>query len=140
MAVARPTLRLQRSSIPFLNPRHLNSRKRASPKATATRAVRTPRSMRWKMRSAPWKVRRRLCALRTGMAAITTLFLSTVKSGDHVIVSDVVYGGTMRLFREVLNGLGIANSSVDRLILKPWNGRSRPRRKLFSSRRRAIPP
>ena len=50
---------------------------------------------------------------RTGMAAITTLFLSTVKSGDHVIVSDVVYGGTMRLFREVLNGLGIANSSVD---------------------------
>lgn len=50
---------------------------------------------------------------RTGMAAVTTLFLSTVKSGDHVIVSDVVYGGTMRLFREVLNGLGIANSSVD---------------------------
>jgi cystathionine beta-lyase/cystathionine gamma-synthase len=50
---------------------------------------------------------------RTGMAAITTLFLATVKSGDHVIVSDVVYGGTVRLFREVLNGLGIANTSVD---------------------------
>lgn len=50
---------------------------------------------------------------RTGMAAITTLFLATVKTGDHVIVSDVVYGGTMRLFREVLNGLGIANSPVD---------------------------
>ena len=50
---------------------------------------------------------------RTGMAAITTLFLATVKSGDHVIVSDVVYGGTMRLFREVLNGLGVSNSSVD---------------------------
>jgi len=50
---------------------------------------------------------------RTGMAAITTLFLSTVKTGDHVIVSDVVYGGTMRLFREVLNGLGVSNSSVD---------------------------
>lgn len=50
---------------------------------------------------------------RTGMAAITTLFLATVKNGDHVIVSDVVYGGTVRLFREVLNGLGIANTSVD---------------------------
>jgi len=50
---------------------------------------------------------------RTGMAAITTLFLSTVKSGDHVVLTDVVYGGTMRLFREVLNGLGIANTSVD---------------------------
>ena len=50
---------------------------------------------------------------RTGMAAITTLFLSTVKSGDHVVLTDVVYGGTMRLFREVLNGVGIANTSVD---------------------------
>jgi cystathionine beta-lyase/cystathionine gamma-synthase len=36
---------------------------------------------------------------RTGMAAITTLFLSVLKSGDHVVISDVVYGGTMRLFR-----------------------------------------
>ena len=50
---------------------------------------------------------------RTGMAAITTLFLATVKTGDHVIVSDVVYGGTVRLFREILNGLGVSNSSVD---------------------------
>jgi cystathionine beta-lyase/cystathionine gamma-synthase len=50
---------------------------------------------------------------RTGMAAVTTLFLSTLKTGDHAIISDVVYGGTMRLFREVLNGLGIANSSID---------------------------
>ena len=47
------------------------------------------------------------------MAAITTLFLSTVKTGDHVVLTDVVYGGTMRLFREVLNGLGIANTSTD---------------------------
>src|SRR6476659_6236849 len=29
----------------------------------------------------------------TGMAAITVLFLSTLKAGDHAVVSDVVYGG-----------------------------------------------
>src|SRR4051812_16884126 len=49
----------------------------------------------------------------TGMAAISTLFLSVLKTGDHVIVSDVVYGGTVRLIRQVLEGLGIAATLVD---------------------------
>jgi cystathionine beta-lyase/cystathionine gamma-synthase len=50
---------------------------------------------------------------RTGMAAITTLFLSVLKAGDHAVISDVVYGGTTRLFREVLDNLGITASFVD---------------------------
>ena len=50
---------------------------------------------------------------RTGMAAITTLLLSVLKVGDHAVISDVVYGGTMRLFREVLGNLGITASFVD---------------------------
>jgi cystathionine beta-lyase/cystathionine gamma-synthase len=49
----------------------------------------------------------------TGMAAITTLFLSILKQGDHAIISDVVYGGTVRLFRQVLEGLGVRVSFVD---------------------------
>jgi cystathionine beta-lyase/cystathionine gamma-synthase len=36
-----------------------------------------------------------------------------LKSGDHAVISDVVYGGTMRLFHEVLEGLGITSSFVD---------------------------
>jgi len=50
---------------------------------------------------------------RTGMAAITTLLLTVLKAGDHAVISDVVYGGTMRLFREVLDNLGITASFVD---------------------------
>ena len=50
---------------------------------------------------------------RTGMAAVTTLFLTTLKAGDHAIISDVIYGGTVRLFAEILNGLGVSHSSVD---------------------------
>jgi cystathionine beta-lyase/cystathionine gamma-synthase len=50
---------------------------------------------------------------RTGMAAVTTLFLSVLKAGDHAVISDVVYGGTVRLFDEILNGLGVEKSSVD---------------------------
>jgi cystathionine beta-lyase/cystathionine gamma-synthase len=50
---------------------------------------------------------------RTGMAAIATLMLSVLKSGDHAVLSDVVYGGTMRLFREIFDNLGITASFVD---------------------------
>jgi cystathionine beta-lyase/cystathionine gamma-synthase len=50
---------------------------------------------------------------RTGMAATTTLFLSLLKAGDHAVLSEVVYGGTIRLFREVLDHLGVKSSFVD---------------------------
>ena len=49
----------------------------------------------------------------TGMAAISTLFLAILKSGDHVVVSDVVYGGTVRLFQQVLENFGVEVSFVD---------------------------
>lgn len=49
----------------------------------------------------------------TGMAAISTLFLALLKTGDHVVVSDVVYGGTVRLFQQVLQNFGVEASFVD---------------------------
>lgn len=49
----------------------------------------------------------------TGMSAITTLFLTLLEAGDHVLVSDVVYGGTVRLLRQVLAKVGIQASFVD---------------------------
>ena len=49
----------------------------------------------------------------TGMAAIATLFLAILKSGDHVVVSDVVYGGTVRLFQQVLANFQVEASFVD---------------------------
>lgn len=52
-------------------------------------------------------------AFASGLAATTTLFLTLLKSGDDVVVSDVVYGGTSRLLRRVLSGLGIRASFVD---------------------------
>lgn len=49
----------------------------------------------------------------TGMAAITALFLSVLRAGDHVVLSEVLYGGTVRLAEEVLRPLGIEASFVD---------------------------
>lgn len=52
-------------------------------------------------------------AFSTGMAALSALFLSLLESGDRVVVSDVVYGGTVRLLRRVLAPLGVRVSFVD---------------------------
>lgn len=52
-------------------------------------------------------------AFATGMAALTTLLLATVRSGDHVVLSDVVYGGTVRLLRQVLDRFGVECATFD---------------------------
>lgn len=50
--------------------------------------------------------------LASGMAASTTGLLSLVKAGDEIVASAALYGGTTRLVREVLPGLGIAGKLV----------------------------
>lgn len=49
----------------------------------------------------------------SGMASLTTLTLAFLVPGDHVILSDDVYGGTFRLFDKILKPHGIKISYVD---------------------------
>lgn len=49
----------------------------------------------------------------TGLAAETALFLAVLRAGDHAVCGRSVYGGTVRLLREVLPGLGIEATFVD---------------------------
>lgn len=51
-------------------------------------------------------------AFSSGMAAITTL-LKLLRSGDHVLVSDDLYGGTYRLFSNVYTKYGLEFDYVD---------------------------
>lgn len=48
----------------------------------------------------------------TGMAALSALFLTLLKSGDHLVTSARVFGNTNSLF-QTLESLGIAISRVD---------------------------
>lgn len=48
----------------------------------------------------------------SGMAAITAL-CTMMRTGDHVVCSDNVYGGTMRLFNQVLVRYGLEFTYVD---------------------------
>jgi len=51
-------------------------------------------------------------AFSSGMAAISTI-LSLFSPGDHIIVSDDLYGGTYRLFEEIYKKYGMQFSYVD---------------------------
>jgi cystathionine gamma-lyase/homocysteine desulfhydrase len=51
-------------------------------------------------------------AFGSGMAAITAVMM-LFNSGDHVILTDDVYGGTYRVMTKVLNRLGIDSTFVD---------------------------
>ena len=54
----------------------------------------------------------------SGLAAETALFLTLLKSGDHIVLSQAIYGGTVRLIRELFAGLGIEATFVDATVPK----------------------
>jgi len=49
----------------------------------------------------------------TGLAATTALCLALLRAGDRVVVSQAVYGGTVRLFRQVLAPFRVEAEFVD---------------------------
>ena len=49
----------------------------------------------------------------TGLAAETALFFALLEAGDHIVVGQAVYGGTIRLVQQLLSKLGITHTFVD---------------------------
>jgi len=49
----------------------------------------------------------------TGLAATTALFLALLRSGDRVVCSQAVYGGTVRLLRQTLEPFGVETEFID---------------------------
>ena len=52
-------------------------------------------------------------AFSSGLAAETAILMGLLRSGDHVVASDDLYGGTKRLFNKVLSEFGISASYAD---------------------------
>src|ERR1700723_3553529 len=65
----------------------------------------------------------------SGMAAITAM-VTMMKSGDHVVCSDNMYGGTGRLFDKVIANYGIAFTYVDTRDVTAVAAAIRPETKL----------
>ncbi len=53
----------------------------------------------------------------SGMAAITTAVLTILRSGDEILSSSSLFGGTFSLFRDTLSNYGITSCFVDPLDL-----------------------
>jgi cystathionine gamma-lyase/cystathionine beta-lyase/cystathionine gamma-lyase/homocysteine desulfhydrase len=69
-------------------------------------------------------------AFASGMAAISAL-LTLVKTGEHVVVSQDVYGGTYRYFTQILEKYGLSFSWVDATSLDTIEAAMRPNTKLL---------
>jgi len=52
----------------------------------------------------------------SGLSAITTAFLSVVKSGDHILVTDSAYGPTRKFCNDILAALGVETTYYDPTI------------------------
>lgn len=71
----------------------------------------------------------RCWALSSGMAAVQLVF-SLLSAGDHVVLSEDLYGGTVRLAEEVFRGYGITFEYVDVRDLDLVSKHLRPETKL----------
>lgn len=69
-------------------------------------------------------------AFSSGMAAISTAFL-LLSSGDHIVITEDVYGGTFRMVTEVLSRLGIEHTFVDMTDLDEVKQAIQPNTKAF---------
>ncbi len=68
-------------------------------------------------------------AFASGMAAISCL-MTLVKTGEHVVASRNVYGGTFRFMNQVLNRYGVESSWVDTTDLGEIERAMRPTTKI----------
>jgi cysteine-S-conjugate beta-lyase len=69
-------------------------------------------------------------AFSSGMAAISTAFL-LLSSGDHIVITDDVYGGTYRMVTQVLTRFGIEHTFVDMTDLDQVKAAIKPNTKAF---------
>ncbi|MFL6562293.1 MAG: aminotransferase class V-fold PLP-dependent enzyme, partial [Bacillus sp. (in: firmicutes)] len=69
-------------------------------------------------------------AFSSGMAAISTAFL-LLSAGDHIVITEDVYGGTFRMVTQVLTRLGIEHTFVDMTNLDEVKDAIQPNTKAF---------
>ena len=69
-------------------------------------------------------------AFGSGCAATTTILLS-LKSGDHVVVGDDLYGGTFRIFDKVVKQFGVSATFLDMSDAKKVEAAIRPETKMI---------
>ena len=70
-------------------------------------------------------------ATASGMAAILATAMVHLKSGDHVVCSNAVFGATIQLFNNILGRFGIETSYVSPTKVEEWERAVRKNTRLF---------
>jgi cystathionine beta-lyase/cystathionine gamma-synthase len=70
-------------------------------------------------------------ATSSGMAAVTSTLLALLRKGDHLLATDVLYGGTHDFLTHHAEDLGWTYTFVDTARPETWEGARRPETRLF---------
>ena len=70
-------------------------------------------------------------ATSSGMAAILATCMALLKSGDHIVSANAVFGTTVSLFNQYLSKFGVAVSYVPLSDLSAWEAAIRPQTRLL---------
>ena len=70
-------------------------------------------------------------ATASGMSAILATVMGLFKAGDHVIVSQSVFGATIQLFNNILKRFGVESTYVSATDVGAWQKAVKPNTRLF---------
>ncbi|MDB5734744.1 MAG: O-succinylhomoserine sulfhydrylase [Alphaproteobacteria bacterium] len=70
-------------------------------------------------------------ATATGMAAVSAVFLSSLKTGDHVVAAKAMFGSCLHVVEQILPRFGIGYTLVDGTDPAAWEAAMRPDTKLL---------
>jgi O-succinylhomoserine sulfhydrylase len=70
-------------------------------------------------------------ATASGMSAILLLVMGLLKSGDHIVCSQSVFGSTIKLLHDVMGRFGIESSFVSQTDVGAWRAALRPNTRLL---------
>src|SRR5207302_1261143 len=70
-------------------------------------------------------------ATASGMSAILATAMALLKSGDHILCSNAVFGATVQLFAGIFSRFGVETSFVSPTRVEEWERALRPNTKLL---------
>ena len=70
-------------------------------------------------------------ATATGMAAVSAVFLSSLKTGDHVVAARAMFGSCLHVVEQILPRFGITTTLVDGGDIGAWEKAMRPETRML---------
>ncbi len=70
-------------------------------------------------------------ATATGMAAVSSVFLAGLRTGDHVVAARAMFGSCLHVVEQILPRFGIESTLVDGEDIAAWEKAAKPNTRMF---------